>query len=222
MGDNKWAIATAAFAGACIGGALVFFSSRRYSTSSSGKGDSAKDGSFGDSKTGSLVSSPRSNGGDWITKEVKPPLPPIVVDLLNACSLCYLSTSNLQSKSHLSLMTFTYVQSHEVIVLSTRKDTLKLKNLLESPQVAILVHDFPHLQNSKKEDYGNTYSITLYGTTRVAQGEEADFFREKHLEHNPKSKVFISGENIVIVLVNVKSARICNAADKVQTWSVDA
>ena len=74
-------------------------------------------------------------------------------------------------------MTFTYVQSHEVIVLSTRKDTLKLKNLLESPQVAILVHDFPHLQNSK-EDYGNTYSITLYGTTRVAQGEEADFFKK--------------------------------------------
>ena len=157
-------------------GGASFFSSRRYSTSSSGKGDSAKDGSFGDSKTGSLVSSPRSNGGDWITKEVKPPLPPIVVDLLNACSLCYLSTSNLQSKSHLSLMTFTYVQSHEVIVLSTRKDTLKLKNLLESPQVAILVHDFPHLQNSKKEDYGNTYSITLYGTTRVAQGRKRTSF----------------------------------------------
>ena len=221
MGDNKWAIATAAIAGACIGGTLVFFSSK-YSTSSSGKDETKKQRSDGGSMAGSLVSSPRSNGGDWITNEVKPPLPPVIVDLLNACSLCYLSTSNLESKSHLSLMTFTYVQSHEVIVLSTRKDTLKLKNLLESPQVAILVHDFPHLQSSKKEDYGNTYSITLYGTTRVAEGEEADFFRAKHLDHNPKSKVFISGENIVIVLVNVKSARICNAADKVQTWSVDA
>ena len=216
MGDNKWAIATAAFA-ACIGGALVFSNSSRPAVV---EGESAKRGSFGTARRAPGLSP--VPGGDWITKEVKPPLPPIVVDLLNACSLCYLSTSNLQSKSHLSLMTFTYVQSHEVIVLSTRKDTLKLKNLLESPQVAILVHDFPHLQNSKKEDYGNTYSITLYGTTRVAQGEEADFFREKHLEHNPKSKVFISGENIVIVLVNVKSARICNAADKVQTWSVDA
>ena len=36
-----------------------------------------------------------------------------------------------------------------------------------------------------------------------------------------QSQSFYIGENIVIVLVNVKSARMCNAADKVQTWSVD-
>ena len=67
--------------------------------------------------------------------------------------------------------------------------------------------------------------LTLLHCTALPElrkGRKRTSFREKHLEHNPKSKVFISGENIVIVLVNVKSARICNAADKVQTWSVDA
>ena len=200
--NNNKIIITAAIAGACIGGGIMHWLLRNNNNNNVTYNNNKKN------KNSNSFSSPRSNGGDWITQEIKPPLPKVVVDLLNACSLCYLSTS--------------YVQSHEVIVLSTRKDTLKLQNLLQSPQVAILVHDFPHLQNSKKENYGNTYSITLYGTTRVADGDEADFFRQKHLEHNPKSKVFIQGKNIAIVLVNVTSARICNAADKVETWSVDS
>eukprot|EP00943_MAST-04B_sp_MAST-4B-sp1_P009256 g9256.t1 len=216
MADNK--VIVAAIAGACIGGAIVGVFSKYLFRNK----DDSVNVKYIYSRDNDIISSPRSSGGDWITEEIKPPLPEVVVGLLNACSLCYLSTSNLQSKAHLSLMTFTYVQSHEVLVLSTRKDTLKLKNLLESPQVAILVHDFPHLQKSKKQDYGNTYSITLYGTTRIAEGDEAKFFRGKHLEHNPKSKVFIEGQNIAIVLVNLTSARICNAADKVQTWNVDS
>ena len=217
--NNNKIIITAAIAGACIGGGIMHWLLRNNNNNNN---NNVTYNNNKKNKNSNSFSSPRSNGGDWITQEIKPPLPKVVVDLLNACSLCYLSTSNLQSRAHLSLMTFTYVQSHEVIVLSTRKDTLKLQNLLQSPQVAILVHDFPHLQNSKKENYGNTYSITLYGTTRVADGDEADFFRQKHLEHNPKSKVFIQGKNIAIVLVNVTSARICNAADKVETWSVDS
>eukprot|EP00457_Paulinella_chromatophora_P014362 gb/GEZN01014778.1/.p1 GENE.gb/GEZN01014778.1/~~gb/GEZN01014778.1/.p1 ORF type:complete len:215 (-),score=16.41 gb/GEZN01014778.1/:185-829(-) len=165
------------------------------------------------------------------SSDIKPPMPDDVVKLLDSTSLCYLSTSGDDREPHLSLMNFTYVRGEELIIMSSRRDTRKLANILASPKVAILVHNFPQvrsgqrstdsLSRSSSEAESCTYSITLYGTTSVAEGEDAEHYRQLHLQHNPGSSQFILGQNYAIVLVKVSSASICNNQDKVRNWTAD-
>jgi len=78
-------------------------------------------------------------------QKLKPPFPPEMVKLLDAASLCYLSTAQ-DSAPHLSLMSYTYVPESGTILFSTRRNTKKCANLKANPRVAILLHDFPHLK----------------------------------------------------------------------------
>jgi len=67
-------------------------------------------------------------------------------------------------------MNYTYHQDDEVILLSTRRDTKKFGHIVEGPKVAVLVHDFPHLQGNDTEDiHGKSWSITLNGTCQVLE-----------------------------------------------------
>jgi len=155
-------------------------------------------------------------------RELRPPFPTEIVQLLDAASLCYLSTT-MNNAPHLSLMNYTYDRETETIIFSTRRNTRKCDNLIQNPSVAILLHDFPHLKASDKatEAFGKTFAITLYGTARVLpDGVEATRLRAKHLAHNPKSSVFITGDGIAMVAIDVEYARVCDAQDKVSNWSV--
>ena len=131
------------------------------------------------------------------------------------------------------LQNFTYIGEEELLVMTTRKDTLKLQNILDSPSVALLVHDFPTLRKEQSQRRGSqedqpaspepsstgSYSITLYGRAQVALEKDAERYRQQHLAHNPKSAQFIVGESIAVVVIQVSSARICNNNDKVKHWS---
>ena len=152
---------------------------------------------------------------------VKPPLPPEVVHLLESTSLCHLSTQSRDNAPHLSLMRFTYLQSEEKILLSTRRNTQKFAYLSQNPKVALLVHDFPNVQGGERsaEEGGRTYSITLNGVAQVEGGDAAEAYRRLHLKNNSDYSQFIVGEEIAIISVHVDTARICNIDDKVKFWS---
>lgn len=82
------------------------------------------------------------------TTTVKPPFPTEIQNLLRSSSLCYLSTAcvkpdDVDAQPHLSLMNFTYFQKEELIIMTTRRDTRKLTNLIVNPSIALLLHDFP-------------------------------------------------------------------------------
>jgi hypothetical protein len=104
------------------------------------------------------------------TKDLIPPLPEEVTKLLESCALCYLSTSS-QGAPHLSLMNFTYSKEHELVILSTRRNTRKFNDLLKSPKIALLVHDFDELTSSGSPTKS---SITLYGRAKAVEGEFAE------------------------------------------------
>ena len=57
-------------------------------------------------------------------------------------------------------------EEDEEIIKSTRNDTMKYQQLLECPNVAILVHDFPNQKKDLDAQGGRTYSITLNGVAR--------------------------------------------------------
>lgn len=183
------------------------------------------------SSSSSLVPMSASNGSfSW--EEVRPPLPESVVALLLSTRLGYLSTATTEAEGragstpHLSLMNFTYVRGDEVIIMTTRKNTQKYQNLLSYSRVALLVHDFPTQRGTTEEQlsrgggYNRTYSITLYGTVRMPDDpQQEERYRQIHLENNPSSQCFIVGDGIAVLVICVESARLCNAEDKVTTWS---
>ena len=168
-------------------------------------------------------------GDPWSVTTVASPLPDEVVSVLLQAQLCYLAsltaiggsgeaTSAASYLPHLSLMNFTFVRKEvdptqrEVIVLSTRRDTMKYTNLVACPSATILVHS------------GTSVSITLVGKARTLEGSaanraRAEALRKMHLANNPSSAVFISGEDIAIIEVAVESARICDSSDRVQYWT---
>ena len=71
---------------------------------------------------------------DYTNRDLVPPLPEVVRDLLSKARLCYLATSDTASP-HLSLMNFTHsahLGSNEgdCVIMSTRRDTKKYKLLI--------------------------------------------------------------------------------------------
>lgn len=166
----------------------------------------------GATQSPSSPSSPSSPGTSLSSSLIKPPLPPTVVNLLRASQLCFLSTS-YGNDPHLSLMNFTYYQEDEVVIMATKRDTKKFRQILQSNTVALLIHDFPHLKLDKnsmptspknnsettcnKNEPGNvpnsgcTYSITLNGVAEIAKGEYSEKLRRIHLAANPSYADFI-------------------------------
>jgi general stress protein 26 len=149
---------------------------------------------------------------------LRPPLPPVVQKLLQACRLAYLSTVDTEAgTSHLSLMRFTYLPSEEVIVMSTNMHTKKYDMLLQQRGVALLVHDF----GTGNLGEGGELSATLNGTCSiVSDADTRERYQKAHLKHNPDYPQFIVGPDIAILCVDVKTARICNIADQVIHYNI--
>jgi hypothetical protein len=116
----------------------------------------------------------------------------------------------------------------EVVIMSTNRNTKKFDMLEKQKGVALLIHDFvpdDNVNGSSKEDAGagsnNMYSITLNGNCRILQrNDKSEYYRRKHLQHNPEYPQFIVGEDIVMLCVDVSSARICDVQDQVIKWNV--
>eukprot|EP00587_Corethron_hystrix_P011269 CAMPEP_0113299486 /NCGR_PEP_ID=MMETSP0010_2-20120614/1502_1 /TAXON_ID=216773 ORGANISM="Corethron hystrix, Strain 308" /NCGR_SAMPLE_ID=MMETSP0010_2 /ASSEMBLY_ACC=CAM_ASM_000155 /LENGTH=106 /DNA_ID=CAMNT_0000152731 /DNA_START=200 /DNA_END=517 /DNA_ORIENTATION=- /assembly_acc=CAM_ASM_000155 len=106
--------------------------------------------------------------------------------------------------------------------MSTNKKTRKYDMLKERKNVALLIHDFGDGGEGTEGGHGEggnpKFSITLKGICKIETGEVAERYRKAHLERNGKYSQFIVGEDIAILAVYVKSARICDINDQVTTW----
>ena len=155
-------------------------------------------------------------------RDIYPPMPKIIVDILNASRLAFLATTQDDSP-HLSLMNFTYYQQEESIIISTRRDTKKFKQIQENPKIALLIHDFPHLDGSESdENCGKSFSITMNGTAQIIDADDIldAKYRQIHQENNPDYRQFIVGKCIAIIVLRIERARCCDINDKVSYWDV--
>ncbi len=185
-----------------------------------------------------FYSSRRSTISNFSSQKFKPPFPQQIRDLLSKSRFAYLSTVDSDmGSSHLSLMRFTYLADEvdgEVVIMSTNRKTKKFDMLQGQRGVALLVHDFLPTHSSNNGGAGGddgdgcagvgcgVYSITLNGNCRILENgsEKAERYRQEHLKHNPEYPQFIVGEDIVILCVDVTSARICDVQDQVIKWNV--
>eukprot|EP00554_Chaetoceros_debilis_P000676 CAMPEP_0194086430 /NCGR_PEP_ID=MMETSP0149-20130528/21114_1 /TAXON_ID=122233 /ORGANISM="Chaetoceros debilis, Strain MM31A-1" /LENGTH=228 /DNA_ID=CAMNT_0038769523 /DNA_START=23 /DNA_END=709 /DNA_ORIENTATION=+ len=167
---------------------------------------SPKTSAFGNSVEGNLI---------------RPPFPKAIRDMLSTARLAYLSTVN-DNSAHLCLMRFTYLKDEEdgeVVILSTQRNTKKFDMLTKQRGVALLVHDFE--QHDRVNENNGVQTITMNGECCILEdGEKAEYYRAKHLKHNPEYPQFIVGDDIAILCIFVQSARICNVNDQVTRWNV--
>ena len=136
-----------------------------------------------------------------------------VLHLLGTEKLCFLATSH-QDRPHVSLMTFTYLAQEDLIILSSRSDTTKVKNIKKNADVAILLYN---LGNDSKM----SVSCTLLGTATLLSPDKDRYYREIHYKSHPNMGTFIQGDNIAILAVKIKEASLSDIEDKVQTWSAN-
>eukprot|EP00322_Chrysochromulina_rotalis_P011024 CAMPEP_0115866148 /NCGR_PEP_ID=MMETSP0287-20121206/20099_1 /TAXON_ID=412157 /ORGANISM="Chrysochromulina rotalis, Strain UIO044" /LENGTH=251 /DNA_ID=CAMNT_0003320705 /DNA_START=63 /DNA_END=818 /DNA_ORIENTATION=- len=181
----------------------------------------------GDSSPGASPSRSSLSLIRFVDQDYVPPLPKPVADALERSSLCYLATAGgTGSEPHLSLMRFTFTvgleeKNSEVLIISTRKDTKKYDLITRNENVALLVHDFDAGIQADERNYktnmdgSSRYSITLNGVVKVQEGELAERYRKIHLASNESYSQFIVGDQIAIITVNLKRARVCDVNDRV-------
>ena len=165
-----------------------------------------------------------------------PPFPPELLSILYRCSLCQLCTC-VASAPHVSTMIFTYFEEDRVLIMSSRLDTQKVKNLQQNPRVAVLCHDFPVNaeefdgttdfstslleKKSTTRSESRTASATIYGAIRILDpksGKNARRLQQVHLEKHPNYKQFIEGEGLGVLVLDILNVRMCDIRDKVTSW----
>ncbi len=140
-------------------------------------------------------------------------LPPEMLRLFNGERFCTLATSSA-NRPHAFLMVFTFLSQENLLILSSRSESRKVKQIEENNEVALLFY------NPGKSDEP-PISCTLYGTASILPNSNDTYYREIHCNHHPDKKSFIKGENISIITVKFRHAFISDAKDNVKSWTAE-
>lgn len=122
--------------------------------------------------------------------------------------------------------------SEACVILTSGKNTKKVMNVSKNPNVSLLVHDWTTsktLEVSKAstlsqmlKDMNQTElsskSITLDGLAKIAQGEEADFFRKMLQKCTPENEQQFIDDDTAVILVTVNSATVADVENHVQIY----
>jgi general stress protein 26 len=138
-------------------------------------------------------------------------VPEQILKLLEEEKFCFLATT-YQDHPHLSLMNFTYFKEEELIILSSRANTTKVKYIEKNPAVALLLY-------SLGDGGQSTVSCTLYGLANVLNPAEDHRYRDSHYSKHKDMGKFITGENIAIITVRINNVALSDLDDRVKTWA---
>ncbi len=140
-------------------------------------------------------------------------IPSEMLKLLNGEKFCTLATS-YANRPYAFLMVFTYLPSENLLILSSRTDSSKVKHIKENPEVALLLY------NTGKGGEP-PISCTLHGSAAVLPSANDSFYRECHYSNHRDKGAFIMGENISILTVKLRHAVMSDAKDSVSTWAAE-
>jgi len=118
-------------------------------------------------------------------------LPDKAKEILHKNHQCCLGTLDGEAP-YLSLMLYSFIPEEEVIIMSSRRDSSKVKQVLNNSRSAILVHE--------DEELENPVSLTLLGNISILAGQPAEFYRDLHSHSHPGRAQFIEGVDIAILL----------------------
>lgn len=131
-----------------------------------------------------------------------------------------------------------------LIVVTTHKKTQKYENLKSNPNVSVLVHDWISAassdENSIELDHNDedsksnilkllqninqneisSLSVTLSGSAKIL-GENNDerlYYKNLHLNKNPSAKVFIDGDDVAIILIQITASKVADSDNNVASY----
>jgi hypothetical protein len=157
-------------------------------------------------------------------------LPTEILRVIDAGSLCYLSTiSPAYPGPHLSAMNFSLqfdaLLGH-ILVMSTRRNTLKFEAMTRNNNVAVLLHDFDGRRQESATTVPSathgTLAVTIYGKALLQEGDVAARMRAEHLRRNVAYAHFIADATEYAVFAVVPTSVLCcDIHDRVFTWQAE-
>lgn len=130
-----------------------------------------------------------------ISKDVK--------DLLINEKLCMMATC-WEDVPYISLMSFTYLEAENKVVLSTRRDSKKYDNIQKNKHISLLVYSSV-----------DGVSATLLGSALNIEAAEEEHYKALHLHKNDMPQ-FILGENIGLIVFEIEKIVVSNSKDEVK------
>jgi general stress protein 26 len=134
-------------------------------------------------------------------------IPKAIKDLLENEKLCAMATC-WEDKPYLSLMNFTYVESENKVVLSSRRDSMKYFNIQKNEHISLLLFSSSH-----------KLSATFLGTALIMENDEEKHYRELHMKRNNMPQ-FIIGDNIGIIVFSIEKIIVSDNEDQLNIVSI--
>ena len=134
-------------------------------------------------------------------------IPKKIKTLLKNNKLCNMATCS-DKQPYLSLMNFTYLESENKVILSTRKNSKKYNNIQKNKNISLLV-----TSNSPKK------SATFLGTAlTINTGDEKEEYYKKIHMKNCEMSQFILGENINLIIFSIEEIIFSDSQDNVKYY----
>lgn len=178
-------------------------------------------------------------------------LPSSVSNLLKSAKYLHLATATTRGVPEVTLMNYHYLPGHELptvndnsekneeknyILLSSEK-SVQYINILQNPNVSLLLHDWTVAKTLNKSTENDTtsdlfnllknlnqselskVSATLTGKASVVtDAKDLKFYRDILLRENPEARVYIEGDNNAIILVEITKFKICDYQNNQSTY----
>ncbi len=134
-----------------------------------------------------------------------------IIELLQGEKVCCLATCK-ENEPYLSLMNFTFDEESQRVILSSRRNSKKFKNILSNKEVSLLIHnDKPGIA---LEDI---ISVTINGKAYEEKDEKKDYYQKIHVTKHIDCHQFIIGDEIAILSVSIDRIHTSDIHDQVTT-----
>ena len=134
-----------------------------------------------------------------------------VRSLLESQKLAVLATTG-QAGPHASLVALASSQDLRTLVLATPETTRKYANLIQEPQVALLVDN----RSNQAADCHAAMAVTAYGQARVQTKKHAPAWEELYLKKHPHLRDFVQAPSCALVTVSVDRYSLVSSFQHVQ------
>ncbi len=138
-------------------------------------------------------------------------LPENVRVIIAPGGICCLGTI-FGEEPYLSLMNYVFIDNDEIIIMSSRADSTKVRNILANPRCSLLIN--------KQGTPGMNLSLTLTGNTHLAGEGQAEYYRSLLQTVHPEQSNFFIGNDKVILVFRPERALLSDSNDKVSYWQL--
>ena len=124
----------------------------------------------------------------------------ILASLLGSQKLAVLSTYS-GGQPYVSLVAFAASEDLTRLLFVTDRATRKFANILEHPQIAMLVDN----RSNRESDFGEASAATILGKARELAGGEREIQLKLYLKKHPYLEEFATSSESAIVQVQVET-----------------